>query len=292
VMQVVDLCRTRSGPQISTSWRNHEPARFFRTEADISAPLQDVVTYLDDFLETREVPDYPGALNGLQLENRGTVHKIAAAVDFSSRVIDAAIEAHADLLLVHHGMFWNGSTPIVGVTRDRLSRLLEHDIAVYSSHLPLDKHAEVGNNVLLAKELGLEPTHPFASYKGAMIGFRGSCDLKTADLVQRLREFSRARGGEVIASVPQSKLHITSWAICTGSGASAETINEAIQNHVDVLIVGEGPHWTAIEAEEQQLAILYAGHYATETLGVAALAETLAQRFSLDRVWINAPTGL
>jgi dinuclear metal center YbgI/SA1388 family protein len=268
------------------------PTQNFRPEIQISAPLQDIVTYLDDFLGVREVPDYPGALNGLQFENRGTVHKIAAAVDFSSRVIDATIEEHADLLLVHHGMFWTAVGPIVGIARDRLRRLIEHDIAVYSSHLPLDRHPDIGNNALLARELGLQPMHPFASYKGVAIGFRGVCDLKSSDLVQRLREFSRAHGGEVVAAIPQSKTHIASWAICTGSGASAETINEAIENRVDALIVGEGPHWTAIEAEERQLAILYAGHYATETLGVAALAETLGQRFSLDRVWINAPTGL
>jgi dinuclear metal center YbgI/SA1388 family protein len=256
------------------------------------ASLREIVTYLDQILDTRGVPDYPGALNGLQFENRGSVHKVAAAVDFSSRALDRAIENGADLLLVHHGMFWGGPIPLVGVARDRIRRLIEHDIAVYSSHLPLDRHSDVGNNVLLANELGLEPEKPFASYKGTAIGLQGTCDLELADLATRVREFARNCGGEMISSVPQAGQRVNRWAICTGAGASAETINEAIENDVNVLIVGEGPHWTAVEAEERGLTILYAGHYATETLGVTALAKNVAERFGLDWTFINAPTGL
>lgn len=254
--------------------------------------LREIVTYLDQILDTREVPDYPGALNGLQFENRGSVRKVAAAVDFSSRAIDGAIENDADLLLVHHGMFWGGAAPLIGVARDRIRRLIEHDIAVYSSHLPLDRHSHIGNNVLLAKELGLEPEKPFASYKGVAIGVQGTCDLDLTDVAARVRAFAHNHSGEMIASIPRVAKRVSRWAICTGAGASAETINEAIENDVDVLIVGEGPHWTAVEAEERGLTILYAGHYATEILGVTALAKNVAERFSLDWTWINAPTGL
>jgi dinuclear metal center YbgI/SA1388 family protein len=258
----------------------------------MTSSLQEIVSCLDDMLDTRGISDYPGALNGLQFENSGAIHKIAAAVDFSSRAINGAIEHGANLLLVHHGMFWGGVRPVVGIIRERIRRLIEHDIAVYSSHLPLDRHPDIGNNVLLAKELGLDPTHPFASYNGVTIGLRGSCDLESDELVRRVREFSRAHGGEMIASVSPTKGHISSWAICTGAGASTETIDEAIENGVDVLIVGEGPHWTAVEADDRGLMVLYAGHYATETLGVAALAKNLAQRFSVEWAWISAPTGL
>lgn len=258
----------------------------------MATPLQEIVHYLDNLLDTKGVPDYPGALNGLQFENAGSVHKVAAAVDFSSRAIDGAVENGADLLVVHHGMFWGGATPIVGVARERIRRLLEHDIAVYSSHLPLDRHPDVGNNALLARQLGLDPTHAFASYNGVTIGFRGTCDLEPEELADRLRRFSRAHGGELIVSSPTAGKHITSWAVCSGAGASSETINEALENDVDALIVGEGPHWTAIEADERGLTIFYAGHYATETLGVNALAKNVAERFSLDWAWISAPTGL
>jgi dinuclear metal center YbgI/SA1388 family protein len=258
----------------------------------MTSSLQEIVSYLDDLLDTKGVPDYPGALNGLQFENIGAIHKIAAAVDFSSRAINGAIEHGANLLLVHHGMFWGGIKPVVGITRDRIRRLIEHDIAVYSSHLPLDRHPDVGNNVLLAKELELDPTHPFAAYNGTTIGFRGSCDLESEELGRRVSEFSHAHGGTMVTSASTTSRHISSWAVCTGAGASAETIDEAIENGVDALIVGEGPHWTAVEADEHGLIIFYAGHYATETLGVRALAKNLAQRFSLEWTWVRAATGL
>lgn len=258
----------------------------------MTTPLSEVVNYLDALLETREVPDYPGAVNGLQFENGGTVRKIAAAVDFSSRAIDGAVAADANLLLVHHGMFWGGVAPVVGVTRDRIRRLIDHDIAVYSSHLPLDRHPGLGNNALLAKELGLEPTHPFGSYKGVSVGVRGLCNITAQEMLGRVREFSRARGGDTIAVGTSSRSSLTSWAICTGAGASAETISEAIETGIDVLIVGEGPHWTAVEALDRGLMILYAGHYATETLGVTALAKNVAQQFSIEWTSIDAPTGL
>lgn len=257
----------------------------------MTAPLKEIVRYLDDLLNTRSVSDYPGALNGLQFENSGSVSKIAAAVDFSSDAIDAAIESGADLIIVHHGMFWAGVTPIIGATRERIRRLIQHDIAVYSSHLPLDRHPELGNNALLAKELDLQPTHPFASYGGISIGLRGPCDVAADDLINRVRKFSREHGSDIVIAGPVPK-RVTSWAICTGAGASAQTIDEAVQNGVEALIVGEGPHWTAVEARERQILILYAGHYATETLGIIALAKNLSSRFSIDWTWIDAPTGL
>ena len=257
----------------------------------MAVPLKEIVAYLDELLDNQGVPDYPGALNGLQFENRGVVHKIAAAVDFSSRVLDGVINAGADLLLVHHGMFWGAPTPITGTSRERMRRLIEKDIGVYSSHLPLDCHPVVGNNVLLAKQLGLEPTHSFASYKGTAIGVRGYCDIDGAELMRRVTEFSRDNGGAA-TMIGLDKEQIRSWAICTGAGASAETISEAFETGVELLIVGEGPHWTAVEASERGLAIVYAGHYATETLGVRAIAQSVADRFSLDWAWITAPTGL
>ena len=111
----------------------------------------DLASYLDEILETRSVPDYPGALNGLQLANGGRITSVAAAVDFSGRTVAAAATAGADLLLVHHGMFWSGAQPITGPSYERLRSLLENDIAVYASHLPLDRHSEFGNNVLLSR---------------------------------------------------------------------------------------------------------------------------------------------
>ena len=248
--------------------------------------------YLDELLETSRIPDYSGAVNGLQLSNDGPVSKIAAAVDFSSRTVSAAIEENANLLLVHHGMFWNGARPITGAHFNRMRLLIQNDVAVYSSHLPLDRHPTFGNNVLLSRTLGLEPDGEFAQFKGIAIGARGRANVPTFELVERARSFARANGGEVVVSGMKPGAVTKSWAVCTGAGASAETLEEAVAIGVDTLIVGEGPHWTAVEADEIGIAIIYAGHYATETLGVRALAKHLADRFSLDWVPINAPTGL
>lgn len=252
----------------------------------------EIVAYLDDTLETAVTPDFPNAINGLQLTNSGTIHKVAGAVDFSTRSVKAAIAADADLLLVHHGMFWQGVRPITGSAYERLKLLIDHDIAVYSSHLPLDKHREFGNNTLLAKHLGLDPTGDFAHFETISVGVRGIADVDTADIVERARRFARESGGDVVSTEVPAERRTRHWAICTGSGASAETLQEASLLGVDTLIVGEGPHWTAIEADESGIVVIYAGHYATETLGVFALARHLADRFRMEWTTIHAPTGL
>lgn len=255
--------------------------------------LADVVRHLDDLLATRETPDYGGALNGLQLENSGRVSRVAAAVDFSSRTVEGAIAAGADLLVVHHGMFWQGAQAIRGAAYRRLRRLLDHDVAVYASHLPLDRHPTLGNNVLLARELELVPSGEFARYKTIAVGVCGDADLPTRELIERARRFAEREGGGVRVSGPADETRRTrAWAICTGAGASSDTIREALDLEVDTLIVGEGPHHTAVEAGDQELTIVYAGHYATETLGVRALAEHLAATFGVPSVFVAAPTGL
>jgi dinuclear metal center YbgI/SA1388 family protein len=248
-------------------------------------------TYIDELLGTATTPDYPNAVNGLQLENSSPVRRIAAAVDFSTRAIQGAIENGANFLIVHHGMFWSGIGPFSGPSYRTLRMLIEHDIAVYSSHLPLDRHPTLGNNALLAAELGLTPTGSFARFQDIFIGVSGESDTETASLTARARVFAKSYG-EIRTSVIPSGRRTKKWGICTGAGASAETLSEASAAGIDTLIVGEGPHWTAIHAEEHELAIIYAGHYATETLGVRALAQHLAKKYELPWSFINAPTGL
>lgn len=252
----------------------------------------EVAAYLDTLLETAAVPDYANAVNGLQLFNRGQVRKIVACVDFSTKAVSRAIEESADLLLVHHGMFWSGVKPIAGTAYTRMRMLFDNDIAVYASHLPLDRHPLFGNNTLLSQQLGLIPSGEFARYKGTTIGVCGTCHISTAELVDRARRFARVHGGDVVATGFADNRQTSRWAICTGAGASAETLEEAARSGIDTLIVGEGPHWTAVEAAESGLVIVYAGHYATETLGVAAIAEHVAEHFGLKWAMIHAPTGL
>ena len=254
--------------------------------------LRAIVTALDGILRTREIPDYPGAVNGLQLENSGAVTGIASAVDFSSETVDRAIGAGANLLLVHHGMFWSGAQPITGATHRRLRALIAADVAVYSSHLPLDLHPDLGNNVLLAKQLGLTPSAGFARYKTVDVGVSGESDLATSELVATADRFARARGGSVVATPFAPDRRTRRWGICTGAGASSETIAEAMEKGIDTIIVGEGPHHTAVLGRDLGITIVYAGHYATETLGVRALGEQVARLFSLEHHFIDAPTGL
>jgi dinuclear metal center YbgI/SA1388 family protein len=254
--------------------------------------LRDIVGYFDALLRVAETPDYDLAVNGLQVEHRGPVTRIAAAVDCSHRTIRGAIEANANLLVVHHGLFWGGLQPLTGSFYSRVGSLLEHDIALYSAHLPLDAHEILGNSRLLAHALGLEPAAGFARHQTIFCGVRGITDLETAELHGRVRGFSRAHGGDAIASSMLSGRRTRHWAICSGAGANVSTLREAVELGVDTLIVGEGPHWSAVEAEEKGLVIIYAGHYATETLGVRALAESGSVQFGLPWVFIEAPTGL
>jgi dinuclear metal center YbgI/SA1388 family protein len=253
--------------------------------------LNDIVVHLDDLLDTAQVPDFSPALNGLQLANSGQVHRVAAAVDASQRTIEGAVLAKAQLLIVHHGLYWGGLQPIVGPRYARVRALLTHDIAVYSSHLPLDRHPVFGNNVLLARALDLVPTAGFAHFQSLPIGVRGTADVATADLVARAVAFARQHGGEARVSALPDARRTHAWGMCTGAGASTETLDEAVRLGLDTLIVGEGPHWTAVDAPERGLVIIYAGHYATETLGVRALVEAVGQRFGIPWSFIPAPTG-
>lgn len=247
---------------------------------------------LDELLRTSEIPDYPGALNGLQLANRGDVRRIATAVDFSSYTARETIRAGAQMLLVHHGMFWSGAQPLTGVVYERLAELITNDIAVYSSHLPLDIHSELGNNVLLARELGLEPSSGFAPYKSVDVGLSGDCDLSTAILVERASAVARQAGAHVVTTPFAPEHRTRRWAVCTGAGAGNDTIREATERGIDTMIVGEGPHHTAVNARDLGLTIIYAGHYATETFGVRALGEWVHREFGVDAQFLEAPTGL
>jgi dinuclear metal center YbgI/SA1388 family protein len=258
---------------------------------DRHVSLRDVVAALDAELRTNDIPDYPGAVNGLQVANRGTVRKVAVAVDASRAAITEAAISGANLLIVHHGLFWGGVQPLVGVHYDKHRALFGADIAVYASHLPLDLHAELGNNARLARALELEPDGGFARFKQVDIGLTGSAHEATSDIVDRVQAFVARYGGAVRTSVPAGGRTTRRWALCTGGGASTETLREARALGVDTLIVGEGPHHTTVDAMEHDLCVIYAGHYATETLGVQALGAFIEGRFGIPWTFLHLPTG-
>lgn len=256
------------------------------------ATITEIASHLDALLHTAEIPDYSNALNGIQVETDAEITKVAAAVDARERTITDAIDAGANLLVVHHGMFWGGLQPLRGPNLRRVRSLISSNLALYSSHLPLDAHPELGNNVLLARELGLTPTSGFARYKTIDIGVAGESDVPTTQLIERADALARLHGGSARHTTNDGSRTTRRWAICTGAGASRDTLNEAAARGIDTLIVGEGPHWTAVDAEELGITVIYAGHYATETLGVRALAEYVSRRYDIPWTFIEAPTTL
>jgi dinuclear metal center YbgI/SA1388 family protein len=248
-------------------------------------PLEHITAHLGEYLSIREVSDYGQAFNGLQLENNGRVHRIAAAVDACEWVMRSAVEGGADFLLVHHGLFWN-TTPITGAMYRKVSRAIAGNLAVYSAHLPLDIHPKVGNNFLLAKALGLKELSPFLSLKGQPAGLMGNCSVSREALHDRLSSTLGA-AVHVCAGGPAMPRKV---GVVTG-GAGAEVARAAAEG-VDTFITGEGPHWSYTLAEELGVNLFYGGHYATETFGVKALAAHLSKRFKLPWVFIDHPTGL
>ncbi len=251
--------------------------------------LESLLQYLDGYLDVREHPDYPNALNGLQVGGSGEVSRIAAAVDASEATIEAAAAEQADLLLVHHGMFWGGLQPLTGRHLRKVRALLEHDIAVYAAHLPLDGHAEMGNSALLARALGIELQGRFAPYQGTEIGWWGALE-QAAGAKQLRARLSEVLGGHDVHLIPGGPDRVERVGVVTGGGASF--VGDAVNLGLDALVTGEGSHHTHFDAMELGIHVLFGGHYATETFGVRALAGHLAERFGLEWTFLDLPTGL
>ncbi|MGK7312071.1 MAG: Nif3-like dinuclear metal center hexameric protein [Candidatus Longimicrobiales bacterium M2_2A_002] len=249
-------------------------------------PLSELVEYLDEYLSIAEVPDFPNALNGLQVDGPERVERVAVAVDATGATIGAAVEADADLLLVHHGLFWDGNRPVTGRRYRRLSGLMDGGVALYAAHLPLDVHPEVGNNAVLARELGLEVEGHFAKFEGMELGVRGTLRLKRETLAARLDDLL----GGPVKLIPGGPERLERVGVLTGGGGSF--VSAAVRAGLDALVTGEGSHHTYFDAEEGGLNLYYGGHYATETWGVRALGEHLAARFDVEWTFLDFPTGL
>lgn len=251
--------------------------------------LESLLQYMDAYLGIPDHPDYPTALNGLQVAGADDVHRVAAAVDASEASIQAAAEVGADLLLVHHGLFWDGLQPVTGRHLRRLRPLLENGIAVYSAHLPLDSHAEVGNCALLGRALGLEARGRFAAYRGVDVGWWGELP-EPVDVQGLAKLLARALGGGGVHVIPGGPDLVSRVGVVTGGGAGYTAAAAAAG--LDALVTGEGSHHTHFDAMELGVHVLMGGHYATETFGVRALAEHIAERFDLEWDFIDQPTGL
>lgn len=251
------------------------------------AQLSTLIERADHWLRLDEVPDYPQALNGLQLENRGEVHRIVAAVDACLPVIRKAAEKEGTLLLVHHGLFWQGAQRIEGASYEKLRIGIQSDLAIYSAHIPLDVHSTLGNNARLLAALELNGDfEPFFPWKGIELGMRARVKIDREDLVRRVEQAT----GVSPHLCPGGPETIRNIGIITG-GAGSEVAAVA-ECGVDTFITGEGPHWSFTAAEELGINLIYGGHYATETFGVKALAKRWSEKFDLPWEFIDHPTGL
>lgn len=251
------------------------------------AELFNLIERGNHWLKLDEIPDYPQALNGLQLENSGEIHRIVAAVDACLPVIRRAAEKKGSLLVVHHGLFWQGAQRIEGAVYEKLRIAMDNDLAIYSAHIPLDVHSSLGNNARLLAALELKGEfESFFPWKGIQLGMRALVNVEREDLVQRVE---RATGSSAHLC-PGGPETIRNLGIITG-GAGSE-IAAIAECGVDTLITGEGPHWSYTAAEELGVNVIYGGHYATETFGVKALAERWSQKFNVPWEFIDHPTGL
>lgn len=259
--------------------------------------LNDLVEYLDEYLRIKDIPDEPNAVNGLQVENSGRVGGIVAAVDASQATIDGVVAAletgqPPPLLLVHHGLLWDGNVPVTGRRYRRLGGLLDHDVPLYAAHIPLDVHPEVGNNAVLAERLGIRVEGWFGSYRGIDMGVWGPSPTSLSTRESLTLELDRVlhtlRGSATL--IPGGPGRPSRIGIITGG--AGDMIGAAREAGLDTFITGEGPHHTYFDAMEWGLNVIYAGHYATETLGVQAMASHLAEQFDLEWDFHDHPTGL
>jgi dinuclear metal center YbgI/SA1388 family protein len=251
------------------------------------AQLSDIIAYLDELLEAPDFPDY--GPNGLQVPGAREVTILATGVSAHRELFERAAEAGAQLVIAHHGLFWDfHPRSLSPAMRERLRVLFENDIALAGYHLPLDAHPEVGNNALICAALGLERAEHFGHHRGRSIGFVGrSADgISFDELRHRCVEvfgqepFTWDSGPEVVHSVG------------IVSGAAASSFGEAIALGLDAFLTGEPAEHVMADALESGTHFIAAGHYATETFGVRRLGELVAERFGVEQRFIAAPNPI
>ena len=229
------------------------------------------------------------SLNGLQVDNDGSgFEKIAFAVDAGLEVFKRAAEAGAGLLFVHHGFFWGAPLWLGGNHRQRVKFLLDHNIALYAVHLPLDQHPYLGNNAVLAEFLGIQEKEPFGLYHGQKIGYKGK--LSKALTIEEAAKRISFMGRPPLGIFPFGKKENSSCAIISG-GAAMEAF-QAIEEGVDLYISGEASHGMYHHAQESRLNIIAGGHYSTEVWGVKRVMEECIKQLGADTVFIDVPSGL
>jgi dinuclear metal center YbgI/SA1388 family protein len=243
------------------------------------------VEYLDSYLRVGEIKDY--GPQGLQVEtDNATIQRIAVAVDVSPPIIEAAAEWGADMLIVHHGLFWRTVERLAGPLGARVRLLMRHGLNLYAAHLPLDAHPVVGNNAVLGEMLGLEEVSWWFEAMGTPLGVVGRVNIPLEELVAQINDQLHTTA-RVLAHGPA---HVARLAILSGGGADA--VEQALALGADTYLTGETSHAHYWSAADCGLNVIFGGHYATETVGVQALGRHVAEKFGLEVRFFDFPTGM
>jgi dinuclear metal center YbgI/SA1388 family protein len=247
----------------------------------------ELITYLDEYLRVKEIED--DSQNGLQVEGAEEVTMVAFAVDGCQAAFEQAVATGAQLLIVHHGLFWDKPLRLTGPLFQRVKTLIEGNCGLYAVHLPLDIHPEVGNNAELARLLELKEARAFGEYHGNTVGIGGVLEpsIPLGALVERLTRATGAPPVRVLAHGPAQVSQVG----CV-SGGAAFLMDQVAKAGFDTFITGETSHSFFHQAAEWGLNVVYGGHYATETLGVKALARHLEEKFGLATTFLDIPTGM
>ncbi len=253
----------------------------------MSVHLTELTHYLNEILEPTPCPDV--AINGLQIPGNSLVRKIAVATDASLQTFEQAIALKCDFLFVHHGMFWtyNKESAISPLQKKKLKLLFDHGLSLYASHLPLDIHPELGNNISVFEALELSEPTPFGLWQGQLTGLIGSWS-EGLDFQTLTENASRIFGPPRTWNFGPRKVNRAG--LVTGQGQSS--MQEAIRKGCDVFITGEMNHYMVPVAQENHLNLLLLGHYKSETLGVKRVGQRLEKKFNLPYVFLDFPTGL
>ncbi len=251
--------------------------------------LFDLDKWLGEFLDLAAFEAMDQSRNGLQVATRAPdVTKVAFAVDASQESFRRAIEWGAQMLFVHHGILWEKPERMVGAFYERVRILIEGNLALYAAHLPLDQHPEVGNNISIARHLGLRDIEPFGAYHGKKIGFKGTlaAPARLDEVVFRLSEGH----SQQMRTLPFGPELISTIGIV--SGGAAWEVTQAVEEKLDLYITGEPLHAVYHHCLESRIHVIFAGHYQSESFGIRSLRERLARETGVDTMYVDVPTGL
>ena len=251
--------------------------------------LREFVDRMSDVLEIGNFYGVDSSQNGLQVGDLDAqIHKIAFSVDASLATIKAAVAQKADVLFVHHGLFWGNSLTITGRHYGRISTMIRNNLALFACHLPLDAHLTYGNNAQMAKRLGLLDIEPFAKYRGAYVGVKGR--FASPVTAQQITDMLGVRVNDTNFALNCDGKKFATVGIVSGGGAG--DVYTAMDDGLDLLITGESRYSTVNDCLEDDMSMLCLGHYETETFGVRAVMEMVGKDLGLKTCFIDIPLGL